>query len=147
MVAMKDIRAFVRRIADEFHPRRIILFGSYAFGTPNDDSDVDLMVVFGGRGSAVDRALEIRLKLPFPGFPMDLLSRSEGEMRRRIRMNDWFFQETVEKGMVLYDSEAVKDRTIGSKPRVGAARVVHTYATHGESHLLPRGKKKSRHQG
>lgn len=110
MVSMRDIRAFARRIAAEFKPRRIIVFGSYAYGTPTEDSDVDLMVVFPGEKSAVDRSLEMRLKLPYAGFPMDLLSRSEGEMRRRIRMNDWFIKEIAENGKVIYEARQRVDR-------------------------------------
>ena len=42
---MRVIREYVRRVAECFQPDRIILFGSYAYGTPNEDSDVDLLVV------------------------------------------------------------------------------------------------------
>jgi predicted nucleotidyltransferase len=45
MVSMKDIRKFAAVIAREFRPQRIILFGSYAYGRPTEDSDVDLLVV------------------------------------------------------------------------------------------------------
>ncbi len=45
MVAKREIRSLVSRIASEFRPERIILFGSYAYGKPNEDSDVDLLVL------------------------------------------------------------------------------------------------------
>ena len=45
MIGMEEIQTFARRIAEEFHPERIILFGSYAYGTPGPDSDMDLLVV------------------------------------------------------------------------------------------------------
>ncbi len=104
MVALRDIRAFARRVAGEFKPRRIILFGSYAYGTPTEDSDVDLMVVFAGRASAADRALEIVHTVPHPGFALDLLTRSEGELRQRYKVEDWFIREIVDKGQVLYEA-------------------------------------------
>jgi predicted nucleotidyltransferase len=122
MIPMKDIRAFARRIAEEFNPRRIILFGSYAYGKPSEDSDVDLMVVFTGRQSAIDRALEMRLKLPYPGFPMDLLARSEGEIERRVRMNDWFMREIVANGKVLFDAGSGVGRKGRGRSRSRAAR-------------------------
>ena len=103
MVALKDIRAFARRIAKEFKPKRIILFGSYAYGNPTADSDVDLLVVFPGRGSKADKSLDIRTRLD-PRFPLDLLTRSAGEVAKRIAWNDWFLQEVMEKGKVLYES-------------------------------------------
>ena len=53
MVEMKKIRDFTSLIAREFNPERIILFGSYAYGEPSDDSDVDLLVVLPFKGKAV----------------------------------------------------------------------------------------------
>lgn len=103
MVAMRDIRAFARRIAEEFKPERIILFGSYAHGKPTKDSDVDLLVIFPGRGSKADKSLEIRLRL-LASFPLDLLTRSGGEVKRRLAWNDWFLHEVMDKGKVLYES-------------------------------------------
>jgi predicted nucleotidyltransferase len=51
MVAMNAITEFSRRVAEEFSPEKIILFGSHAYGTPTEDSDVDLLVIlpFEGR--------------------------------------------------------------------------------------------------
>jgi predicted nucleotidyltransferase len=45
MISRDDIRAFVDQVVRRFHPTRIILFGSYAYGEPTPDSDVDLLVV------------------------------------------------------------------------------------------------------
>lgn len=103
MVAMRDIRSFARQIAREFRPERIILFGSRAYGRPSVDSDVDLLVVFPGDGTAVDRSLEIRRRLR-PGFPLDLLTRTAGEVTRRIALNDWFLRDALEEGEVLYEA-------------------------------------------
>jgi hypothetical protein len=44
-IPMRVIRRYVRAIADEFQPDKIILFGSYAYGTPHEGSDVDLLVI------------------------------------------------------------------------------------------------------
>jgi predicted nucleotidyltransferase len=44
-VPRRLIRGYAHAIAAEFHPERIILFGSYAYGTPHEESDVDLLVV------------------------------------------------------------------------------------------------------
>jgi len=40
-----EIRGIVHQIVERFHPSRVILFGSYASGTPTPDSDVDVLVV------------------------------------------------------------------------------------------------------
>jgi predicted nucleotidyltransferase len=100
---MREIRAFARRIAEEFKPRRIILFGSYAYGKPTRDSDVDLMVVMPHQGDYVRKAIEIRLRIDAP-FPLDLLVRSGRELRERYRLEDWFIREIVDKGKVLYEA-------------------------------------------
>ncbi len=52
MINEKKIADLGNRIAKEFQPERIILFGSYAYGKPRPDSDVDLLVVlpFDGKG-------------------------------------------------------------------------------------------------
>jgi predicted nucleotidyltransferase len=103
MVAMRDIRAFARRIAAEFKPRRIILFGSRAYGKPSRDSDVDLMVVMPYKGSALRKAGEIRSRVDAP-FPLDLLVRSSSEIRQRYRLEDWFIREVVDRGRIVYEA-------------------------------------------
>ena len=103
MIAMKDIRAFARRIAEEFRPKRIILFGSYAYGRPTQDSDVDLLIVMPYKGRPTDVSLKIRNRM-HPGFPIDLFVYSPSELRRRIAQEDYFLIEVVEKGKVLHES-------------------------------------------
>jgi predicted nucleotidyltransferase len=103
MVAMKDIRAFARHIAAEFKPRRIILFGSYAYGTPREDSDVDLLVEMPFRGHPARTAARIMVATN-PPFPVDLIVRSPADVRRRIRLNDWFLRDVVTKGKILHDA-------------------------------------------
>jgi predicted nucleotidyltransferase len=71
MTSMKAIMAFSRQIAEEYKPRQIILFGSYANGKPGPDSDVDLLVVLSGKGDSSKKAVDIRLKF-HPRFPLDL---------------------------------------------------------------------------
>jgi len=104
MVAMKDIRNLSRRIARQFRPRRIVLFGSYAEGQAGPDSDVDLLVVLPHKGDAVEKSVEIRLATR-PPFPLDLLVRTPQEIRRRLAMGDTFMRDIVEKGKVLYETD------------------------------------------
>ena len=67
MVDPKDIQATCDDIAREFAPLKIILFGSYAYGTPTEDSDVDLCVVMAIPESQTRRqAVEIRQRIPPP---------------------------------------------------------------------------------
>src|SRR4051812_35083528 len=104
MATLEQILHFVDRVAGAFRPARIVLFGSYAYGTPNADSDVDLLVVMPHRGPAHRQAARIRLAVDAL-FPMDLLVRSPREIERRIGWNDFFLGEVVERGLVLHDAD------------------------------------------
>ena len=102
MISRQDIQATCDDIVREFAPLQVILFGSYAYGTPTEDSDVDLLVVMDIPESETRRqTIEIRQRIP-RRFPMDLLVRSPKEIAYRLSYNDWFLREITEKGEVLY---------------------------------------------
>src|SRR6516162_10106618 len=102
-VPMAAIRGFARAVAERFHPDRIILFGSYAYGQPHADSDVDILVVMPAH-SQVGQAVRIRLAVPAP-FPMDLMVRTPQCLARRLEMGDPFLQEIMARGIVLYEKD------------------------------------------
>ena len=60
IASFSQIQEFSRVIARQFQPEKIILFGSYAYGEPTSDSDVDLMVVKPFEGRSVHKEIEIR---------------------------------------------------------------------------------------
>ena len=104
MVAMSRIQELSDRIAREFHPDKIILFGSYAYGTPTEDSDVDLLVVLPFEGSSYDKSVEILLRvLPRPYFSIDLLARRPDDTERRYTEFDPLIREALDEGRVLHD--------------------------------------------
>ena len=74
MVAMGQVEALSRRIAREFDPERVILFGSHAYGVPSEYSDVDLLVIMPFEGSSFRKSLEI-LRRVGPQFYVDLVVR------------------------------------------------------------------------
>ena len=100
MITFSQIHQVSDEIARRFQPERIILFGSYAYGTPNEDSDVDLLVVMPlpnkGRGGL--RTSECIWSLP---FHLILLCAPE-YLEQRITMNDFFLSEFTEKRKPLY---------------------------------------------
>jgi predicted nucleotidyltransferase len=104
MVAMNQIEEFGRKVGEEFGAERVILFGSYARGSANPDSDVDILVIVDFEGRSVDKSVEIRMRLR-PGFPMDLLVRTPGKVRERIEMGDAFMREILDQGKVLYEAD------------------------------------------
>lgn len=101
IVEMKRIEELTRRIVQEFHPQKVILFGSYAYGYPTRDSDVDILVVLPFQGKAVRKAIEIRNRVRAE-MPLDLLVRTPEQLGERLARNDWFMREIVEKGRMLY---------------------------------------------
>jgi predicted nucleotidyltransferase len=103
MVKMDKITKLGKSIGREFKAEKVILFGSYAYGRPLPDSDVDLLVVMRFRGKGVWKSVEILNRLN-PDFSVDLLVRTPEVLRKRIRWNDFFLKEIMEKGKVLYEA-------------------------------------------
>jgi predicted nucleotidyltransferase len=100
-VSMAAIRRFARRVAERFQPDKIILFGSYAYGQPNEHSDVDVLVVMPAKNET-SQAIRIRLAVEHP-FPLDLIVRTPDTLRWRLKEGDWFLREVVDKGKILYE--------------------------------------------
>jgi len=101
---MPDIERYCDSIATAFQPRRIILFGSYAEGKPNPDSDVDVLVVM-PKSNRVARDLAVKIRLQVEAdFPVDVLVRSEGEVARRVREKDLFMTHITSQGRVMYEA-------------------------------------------
>ncbi|HEY6139613.1 MAG TPA: nucleotidyltransferase domain-containing protein [Thermoanaerobaculia bacterium] len=103
MAHLAEIERYAKRIAREFHPQQIILFGSHASGAAREDSDVDLLVVMPHRGKSWDQAAEIRSRVR-PTLPLDLLVRSPEKLRERLELRDPLFVEIATTGRVLHDT-------------------------------------------
>ena len=99
-----------RRIVAEFHPYRIILFGSYAYGTPHADSDVDLLVIMDKLAGAGRVMPEIKRAAYVPNLEMDILTYSPAELETRLAMNDFFIVKIMERGRTLYDCGKMWDK-------------------------------------
>lgn len=82
MIQRSQITHFANAVAERFKPQRIVLFGSYAYGKPNQDSDVDLLVVMPEDRRQRRKAVEIREAIN-ADFPLDLLVRTPEDIRWR----------------------------------------------------------------
>ncbi|MFB0559680.1 MAG: nucleotidyltransferase domain-containing protein [Candidatus Lokiarchaeia archaeon] len=98
------IKRIVEAIVKELKPQKIVLFGSFAYGAPNEESDIDLLIVmetnepFHKRWAKVCRLVrEQRKGIPFSPFVF-----TPDELEERLRIGDPFFQEIERKGEVLY---------------------------------------------
>lgn len=103
MVTRQQLNMFVRRLVEEFHPRRIILFGSHVRGTPSVSSDVDLLLELSFKGSSLKMAADM-LRKTDPPFAVDLIVRTPSQIRRRLAMNDYFIRDAMATGKVLYEA-------------------------------------------
>lgn len=102
-VTQRKIRAVVQKIVESFDPERVILFGSYAYGKPTINSDVDVLIVMESDERPVVRARQvIGAVLSIKTFPMDILVRTPSELAHRLAIGDFFMQEIVSRGKVLY---------------------------------------------
>lgn len=103
MVSMVEIEEFCDRVAKTCHPRRIVLFGSYAAGSARSDSDVDLLVETDDQSTGCRAAARI-IRETGPRFGVDLLVRSRDEVARRLEQNDCFLASVYRNGRVIYEA-------------------------------------------
>jgi predicted nucleotidyltransferase len=122
-IPLQAIKRFARQIAARFHPEKIILFGSYAYGRPHEESDVDLLVIM-PTSDPIAQSVRIDLAFERP-FSLDVIVRTPKQIERAMKEGDcdWFLREVVEKGKVLYeaphgsmDSEGRGGHRSGKKP-------------------------------
>jgi len=102
MVDQTQINELSERIAREFHPERIILFGSYAYGQPGPYSDVWQEVLLPFEGTGFRKSLEILNRVD-PGFSVDLLARRPDDTTRRYAEGDPLIREALDRGRILYE--------------------------------------------
>jgi predicted nucleotidyltransferase len=102
-ITPKKIRQAAQKIAEAVHPDKIILFGSFAYGKPTPDSDVDLLVIMESNQSVHTRMVRLSKVLSPRPFPADIITRTPAELRERLEIGDCFFKEIVTKGTVLYE--------------------------------------------
>lgn len=100
-------RSYIKRlcsqIGDAFHPEKVILFGSHAWGEPTSESDIDLLVVMPYEGRHTSQAIRIVNELNTLA-PLDLLVRTPEEVRERLKIGDNFMRKIMERGSVMYEA-------------------------------------------
>ena len=99
------ILRLVERLKEAYQPERIILYGSYAYGNPDEGSDIDLLIVKDTDQRPIDRRItvrrlvsDIRRKIPFSSLVV-----TPEEISERLEIGDDFFIEITSKGKVLYE--------------------------------------------
>jgi predicted nucleotidyltransferase len=104
-IPQEAIDDVVWQIAENFQPLKIVLFGSYAYGTPRPESDVDLLVIMETPLKEVEQEIHICQKIEHH-FGLDLLVKTPATLKKRLKLGDPFLKEIIRKGKVLYERTA-----------------------------------------
>jgi len=112
MITQKQIEEIITRIASSYNPEKIILFGSYAYGSPTEDSDLDLLVVAkSSKQPRYKRAREIRKHLwGIVDAPKDILVYTQKEIDEWKEVEEAFITSIMKKGRVLYENKEGVDK-------------------------------------
>jgi len=98
------IQEIVQKIVAGYAPQKVILFGSYAYGEPREDSDIDLLIIKDTDKRPIERWMEVKRLLRDRSRTASVspLVYTLRELERRLAIKDFFIQEVLEKGQVLY---------------------------------------------
>ncbi len=105
-ITNEKIQAVADKIVKEYQPEKIILFGSYAWGKPHGDSDVDLFIVKSSSENRLERQRELRKILSGSNFPaIDILAYTPEETEKSVNENkNLFIEDILRHGKTLYSS-------------------------------------------
>jgi predicted nucleotidyltransferase len=98
------IQGLVERIVAGYAPKKVILFGSYAYGEPHEHSDIDLLIIKDTDKRPIERWMEVKRLLRDRSRKISVspLVYTTHEFDHRLAIKDFFIQEVLEKGEVLY---------------------------------------------
>ena len=102
MLKKEMVAEIADKIKSHFQPQKIILFGSYAWGKPTEDSDVDLFLVMESKLRRDERAVQISDLFPHRLFPLDVIVYTPAETELSLKRGSPFIKEILNKGKVLY---------------------------------------------
>lgn len=102
-----ELNKIVRQVVDAYQPQKIILFGSYAYGEPDADSDLDLLIIKKTSERFIDRLINVRKIVPDPerSIPFEPIVLTPDELEERLAIGDQFIGGILAKGKVLYATD------------------------------------------
>ncbi|MBW7989532.1 MAG: nucleotidyltransferase domain-containing protein [Planctomycetes bacterium] len=104
-ISTELLNEITRRLADSIHPERIYLFGSHAAGNPEDDSDIDLLVVVRDTDKSTrEITIEGRKSLWDLQIPLDLIVCTEKQFNRYGQVKNTIMNEVLCEGRIVYGS-------------------------------------------
>ena len=106
MLAQEQIEKILKRIVNRYKPDKVVLFGSYAYGNPTEDSDLDLLVVRSSNLPRYKRAREIRKYLwGITDVPKDIIVYTPEEIEDWRGVEEAFITNIMKKGKILYENK------------------------------------------
>lgn len=99
----KHLQTIVEQIVSGFHPQKVILFGSYAYGVPTEESDLDLLVVMDAGGRPIRAAADIAAAIDHP-LPLDIIVFEPEQLKQALEREFSFATEVATRGIVLYEA-------------------------------------------
>ncbi len=106
MIELNKINDIVNRIAFGFNPDKIILFGSYAAGNPNSDSDIDLLIIKDTDLPKHKRSFDIQKSLRGSMIPLDILVYTQKEFEQEQHNKYSFLSSAIKTSKILYERKA-----------------------------------------
>lgn len=102
MTRKEIITEIVNKIKTQFRPQKIILFGSYAWGKPTEDSDIDLFLIMESNLRRDERAVQVSDLFPYRLFALDVIVYTPEEIKLSLKRDNPFVKEILTRGRVLY---------------------------------------------
>ncbi len=101
----KVLKEIIEKLKRKYKPIKVILFGSYAHGSPRDDSDIDLLILKKTNERSIERFVKVKKIIynPERKIPISPLIYSPTELNKRLEMGDDFIKEILKKGRILYE--------------------------------------------
>lgn len=102
-ITQEKIKKISDKIVENYKPEKIILFGSYAWGNPGPDSDIDLFVVKETNKNIFERNREVNRILFGSDMAIDVLVYTPEQLNKRKQMGDPFINKIINNGKVIYE--------------------------------------------
>jgi predicted nucleotidyltransferase len=103
IASLADIQKIAAQIVTHFCPQKVILFGSYAYGSPTEDSDVDLLVIMETEEQPLYTAAHIAAAVDHP-FPLDIVVYTPSKFEASLNRRGVFATEVLRKGVILHEA-------------------------------------------
>lgn len=106
MIDEELIQQVTEQIVAHTRPEKIVLFGSWAWGEPDANSDLDLLIIHDSALRRDKRAREISRLFTSRTFPLDVLVYTPEEVEQCLKMKGSFVKYILDRGRVLYDKRS-----------------------------------------